>query len=275
LVAVQEVAGLNLPKSVIGQIARGEKTTIRRPAFTFRQGFTPSQKPFVPKSGQVWSGSFVFDGKDRELHFRALNVKRDTLRMLSWEEAWAEGYESPEAFAVSWVQRFDKGWIEARVREGIIPDPDFMVARFDHDLTIRPTWWWVIRVAPDHDVPRLLAPAARPKGSVHGYVASSSVAMPDEPEAVPTEVLDPKWARGAEGRQRKAKKSAAERAQKDREFLSFEERLKRARDAARLNNVDVSSETFLLRRTIQRGQGDEARRRRLEAVERVAYREEN
>lgn len=123
---------------------------------------------------------------------------------------------------------------------------------------------WVIQFDVQHDEPRLLA-----ADSSKGYTDKPYLALADEQEAVDEYTLQ-LYRDRADRRHEKTVKARTKAAQIDRELLTVEERMKRARDAARLNHVDVSNDMHALRQMLARNANVEAK---LRLTERIAYRE--
>jgi hypothetical protein len=133
---------------------------------------------------------------------------------------------------------------------GCEPDPE------GHTLTVR-------TIPLEHE-PRLLA-----ADSSKGYTDKPFLAVNEEPEAV-DEITLALYRERADRRHDKTARARARAAQLDRELLTVEERMTLARQAARLNHVDVSNDMHALRQMLARNANVEPK---LRVVERVAYRE--
>lgn len=123
---------------------------------------------------------------------------------------------------------------------------------------------WVLNFKVHHDEPRLLA-----ADSSKGYTDKPYLALSEEPEAVDEATLNG-FRERAERRHDKTVKERQRVAQQARELLSAEERISRAREAAKWNHIDVSNETLALRQMLKRGAVIE---HKLRVLERIAYRE--
>jgi hypothetical protein len=124
-----------------------------------------------------------------------------------------------------------------------------------------------VRTIPlDHE-PRLLA-----ADSSRGYVTDPRMALAMEPEAVPAEYQDHLLMRSMR-RDAKRKREQSIAAKRDRELLTVLERIDRAKQAARENHVDIGTDLRLLRRSMSERRSEAAVVRRLEDVERRAYRD--
>lgn len=136
------------------------------------------------------------------------------------------------------------------------PDPD------GHTLEVR--------VQPHEHQPRLLA-----ADSSKGYTDKPYLALSGEPEAVEPDVQDQITVR-AGLRHSKRVHERETVALASRRLLTVEERVEKARKAARANYVDpelVRRELRALRHMQRRGRPDSTVQVHLEAFERVAYRE--
>lgn len=128
------------------------------------------------------------------------------------------------------------------------------------------------RKVPAPDVPRLLMPAARPKGSELGYTDKAYLSLRDEPECVDVETAE-RFARDGRERDERAARLRSKRAQRDRELLSLEERMVNARRAARMNEVDVHAELRVLRKFQMQSRSPAAIDRQLKLLEGRAFRD--
>lgn len=277
---------MRVPAHVARAVSRGEATTLRVPVDTrthrhkTRKGRTVHSRPFRPIAGD----RLPLHATDTPitLHVDIAHVERGPLGHLTAEQARHAGYPTPARFEQAWVLRHDADWLTAQLdylRSQGEPEDDVLAtlpawatARYAHRWAERVVW--VLTVTPVHDMPLLLAPAARPKHSEHGYVNNRSAALPDEPEAVPLERLDRRWTTGAGHRHTTAKRERTDTNRRLRELLSVEQRMVAAVNAAKRNEVDVSAELWLLKRTLRENRPEPAVRSRLERVERVAYRDE-
>jgi hypothetical protein len=154
-----------------------------------------------------------------------------------WEAPWGIedpeasvgrlGFPSMDAFRQAWLEANDADWLKRGGDEG---------ARFERFQTRwrdRACWAVSFRVA--RDVPLLLAPSGSPpkRSEVdhgvdspgdHGYVMSPFLALPDEPEAVDPDTIEPLWNEVA--RARLAASRSEEQILRERRRLA--EELKRA-----------------------------------------------
>jgi hypothetical protein len=177
-------------------------------------------------------------------------------------EAISAGYETPAVFEVAWVRQHDRPWFQRQYQQlleaGVEPGDAletcgyFARTRYTDLWSTRPAW--VLTIRPAHDMPMLLAdehgtpktPASLPDGYVHAL----SEALTEEPEAVDTAVLDPRWREHAVRRHEKARASASLVepwvAKPARGELSLGERLDLALEAKRLAGRSTTSETRLV-----------------------------
>ncbi|HTE59403.1 MAG TPA: hypothetical protein VK631_03575 [Solirubrobacteraceae bacterium] len=125
-----------------------------------------------------------------------------------------------------------------------------------------------VRARPLEHVPLLLA-----ADSSRGYTSDPRLAMVGEPEAVDTGSLDVRWRFRAGRKHEKAVTEKQDVARRSRELLSTEDRMRNARDAARLNHVDVRDEMKALAHMQRRGRSEGLVVQELQRVERIAYRE--
>jgi hypothetical protein len=235
-----------LPADQARRIERGERTTVRVPVDP-RLLCTPlkptrrnESKPFRPKVGDTVLIAHPVDrvneatgkhvrGWETVCHTQVVRITRGPLGTLTDEQANAEGYETAGEFVQAWVRRHDGPWLDAQVArliEGGVPEEEALETmdewakvRYRDRWQTRETWTLTLTV--DHDVTRFLAPAARPKGSEHGYVLG--VDEIDAGIAQPIDQLANAWPRRAVRRHLDAISENA----------SPEERARRARALAR------------------------------------------
>lgn len=105
-----------------------------------------------------------------------------------------------------------------------------------------------------------------------GYTENPALALRDAGEAVDPDTLE-RFSFIAALRHEKTLRATTAQARRDRELLTIEQRMAKAREAARLNYVDVSGDLDLVRKYIRSGRSEQSVARRLEAAERVAYRD--
>jgi len=290
----------NVPAHIARAIARGAASTLRVPVDRrlLRHPLPPAKrgdsKPFHPAAGQPVTLAGVTptvkEGRrayDIACHVTVTvhRVDRGPLGHLTAEQAGMEGYPSPTAFEVAWVQRHDRAWLDGQeiiLRELGEADDDirealteFALARYRYRWSLREAW--TLHVTAAHDIDQYLAPTDRPGGSMLGYVTSPAAAMPGEPPVVFTSQLDKRWRLGAEKRHGKARAERESAERQARELLDAEERMRRAREAARMNHVDVHDELRLARKYARehaQGKRSEAAvLRQVERVETIAYRD--
>jgi hypothetical protein len=131
-----------------------------------------------------------------------------------WEQPWGIedpersvgklGFPSMDGFRRAWIEANDPGW----VARGFV-DEGAWFERFQSRWRDRACWAVAFEVA--RDVPLLLAPSGSPPrrskglGGVEtledsGYVSSPFLALPDEPEAVDPDTIEPAWSQLAAAR---------------------------------------------------------------------------
>jgi hypothetical protein len=124
---------------------------------------------------------------------------------------------------------------------------------------------WKTYLTPTLDAPTFLAPTL-------GYTSDPARAI-DDLEVIRPESLSARHEEGARARHRKAIRSAAADARRERGRLSTDERIERALKAARSNHVSVRDEVRLLRRFVAEGRPEGSIAAQLAIVEQRAYRE--
>lgn len=142
-------------------------------------------------------------------------------------------------------------------------------ARFNDRHAHKPVWVLTFRLDTT-ETPRFLA--ARPGGAHGDYVSTPALSAPGEPQPVSEHDQALITARAG---MTTAQWRALEEGHRERELrmLSLEERIVRARRTARLRNVDIEREMWLVERLRQQGRTDEAVIHRLRGAERKIYRE--
>jgi len=136
---------------------------------------------------------------------------------------------------------------------------------------------WVVEFRPataPHET-RLLTPAARPKGSEHGYTNLPGLAMggsTDPGEAVDDATLE-QFRRDAEERFRRHRVRLARARAHERSKWPLDVRMRKAAAAAKQNGIDVRSELRDLRRMRSRGRPEGVLAEQMARIERMAYRE--
>lgn len=162
-------------------------------------------------------------------------------------------------------------------------------------------YWLTVRPAPREHEPRLLmagspltgggkarilsprkrkfrSPKAKPPGGAFtdrqasGYTATPILALKGEPEGIDLEDLNVRWHFRSERKHGEALGERDEARRQARQLLDTEERMRRAREAAALNYIDVRDELKALRHMQRVGRGD-ATTAQLERIERIAYRD--
>jgi hypothetical protein len=190
------------------------------------------------------------------------DVRRERLGEITFSDARREGFRTAAEFKAAWVRDHDGKWL-ARQDD---PSDVELAARFDGAWA--DTEVWVISF--EHQSQQMfLTPAARPAGTERGYADALTdergrrIVMPDEPEAVHPDIVEG-WARQSE-RAHQDRRSAQRAV--DRRLLDREDRVKRARAAAKLKGIDVKPEVRALRAAQRSRRTEETIERRIVALE--------
>jgi hypothetical protein len=200
--------------------AEGRKTQTRRPVRTTAEGVV-RPCPWVP--GRDYSIERPGGAQAHDVRIEVLNVQRGLLGDITLREVRAEGHRTTAAFADDWMRSHDRGWPPVEncevcdgagdqdcddcfrydaATDGLVGthppgcttcgrcegtgeqlaavDDDLVLERFERH---RHALVWIVSFRRSQ-APRLLTPAARPAGSVHGYTSNPRNAMRDEPEVM-------------------------------------------------------------------------------------------
>lgn len=269
-------------------ITTSRKTQTRRPV----RGDEPKSRYRPGRSYAVQPGR----GKPASLRIVITDVRQEPLGDLTLADAHAEGFRTTDEFRLYWVALHDKAWI-ARQHKLLDAEHDFTdedraetihiraLPRFNARHAHRHVW--VITFELDRtEQPRYLAAggswnpahakrdqALREAGHTiptteedSGYTHTAALSVQGEPEAVSD--ADQKLITAQAGRPEHWR--ALEEGHRERELrlLSLEDRIVRARRIARMRNVDIEREIWMVERLRQQGRTDEAVVHKLRGAER-------
>lgn len=186
---------MRLPAPQARAISRGAKTTIRDPvdprilARPLRPARRHSGRPRNHTAGDI----VPIDGDDRT-YCKITALDRGLLGTLTDEQALAEGYPTVAEFEIGWVEHHERAWLDRQVSylvEQGIPQHEAdetrdSWAKVRYDQYWAPREVWVLTVEAFNDMPYLLE------------------GLPEEPEAIPLDRLQTRWATKAGRRYQQA-----------------------------------------------------------------------
>jgi hypothetical protein len=213
---------MRVPAAQARAINRGKKTALRVPVSPrlterpLRPARRHSGRPFNPTVGDI----IPIDGADRT-YCKITALQRGPLGTLTPQDATDEGYPTTAEFEIDWVEQHERAWLDRQVsylvEQGIpqqeADDTRDSWAKVRYDQYWAPREVWVLTVEAFNDMPYLLE------------------GLPEEPEAIPLDRLQTRWATRAGRRYQQA----------NDEELRFREAKQLARRVKlmKLNNPDA------------------------------------
>lgn len=183
-------------------------------------------------------------GKEEIGRIAVTAVRDELLDSITFEDAREEGFRTRAEFARYWLHLHDSAWLDRFPDEDPATDAQ-VLDRFTSRHGHKRVWVLTFQI---YDRLWLLAPAARPAGSTHGYTENELLSLADEPEGIDPEIVE-RLPASLEARQR----YELERAEREATYagLPVLERARIAIESAREAGVETRRAEARIRTAVE------------------------